>query len=60
MNILANDGIAASGKEELEKAGFTVVTETVPQEDLIEAINKEIDSKIVQSLPLTPERKKNN
>ena len=41
MKILANDGIAASGKEELEKAGFTVVTETVPQEDLIEAINKE-------------------
>lgn len=41
MKILANDGIAASGKEELEQAGFTVVTETVPQEDLIEVINKE-------------------
>lgn len=41
MKILANDGIAASGKEELEQAGFTVITETVPQEDLIEVINKE-------------------
>ena len=26
----------------------------------IEAINKEIDSKIIQSLPLIPERKKDN
>tara|TARA_B110000046_G_scaffold31992_1_gene34112 strand:+ start:2409 stop:3359 length:951 start_codon:yes stop_codon:yes gene_type:complete len=38
MKILANDGIAAAGKAELEKAGFTVVTETVAQENLINAI----------------------
>ncbi|MFT4757961.1 MAG: D-3-phosphoglycerate dehydrogenase [Vicingaceae bacterium] len=40
MKVLANDGIAASGKETLEKAGFTVVTETVAQEDLIKVINE--------------------
>lgn len=41
MKILANDGIADSGKEVLEKAGFTVVTETVDQGNLIDAINTE-------------------
>ena len=39
MKVLANDGIAASGKVALENAGFTVVTETVAQENLIDAIN---------------------
>lgn len=37
--ILANDGIDAAGKALLEKAGFTVITEKVPQEQLAEAIN---------------------
>lgn len=37
--ILANDGIDAAGKALLEKAGFEVVTEKVPQEKLAEAIN---------------------
>ena len=41
MKILANDGIAASGKEALEAAGFTVVTENVPQDQLEAAINNE-------------------
>ena len=41
MNILANDGIANSGKIILEKAGHKVVTETVAQENLIDAINNE-------------------
>lgn len=41
MKILANDGIASSGKEMLEAAGFTVVTEKVAQESLIDAINNE-------------------
>ena len=41
MKVLANDGIAAAGKVELEQAGFTVITDTVPQADLIEVINKE-------------------
>ncbi len=41
MNILANDGIANSGKVLLEQAGHKVVTETVAQENLIDAINNE-------------------
>ncbi len=41
MNILANDGIANSGKILLEQAGHKVVTETVAQENLIDAINNE-------------------
>jgi D-3-phosphoglycerate dehydrogenase len=39
MKILANDGIAPIGKIQLEEAGFTVITETVPQADLAKAIN---------------------
>ena len=38
MKILANDGIAADGKIILEKAGFTVITEKVPQDKLHEVI----------------------
>lgn len=41
MKILANDGISNEGKVALEKAGYTVVTETVDQSDLIHAINTE-------------------
>ena len=41
MKILANDGISPSGKTQLEAAGFTVVTETVAQENLIDVINAE-------------------
>lgn len=37
--ILANDGIDASGKALLEKAGFTVVTEKAAQENLAAEIN---------------------
>ncbi len=36
--ILANDGIDPIGKKLLEDAGFTVDTETVPQDKLIEAL----------------------
>lgn len=39
--ILANDGIDAQGKALLEKAGFTVVTEKVAQENLIATINEQ-------------------
>ncbi|MCO6498745.1 MAG: D-2-hydroxyacid dehydrogenase [Vicingus serpentipes] len=39
MKILANDGIAPIGKTQLENAGFEVITEFVPQEELINAIN---------------------
>jgi D-3-phosphoglycerate dehydrogenase len=41
MRVLANDGIAPSGKEALEKEGFLVVTETVDQDQLAAEINKE-------------------
>lgn len=37
--ILANDGIDAQGKALLEKNGFTVLTDKVPQEELAKAIN---------------------
>jgi len=39
--ILANDGIDAAGKALLEKAGFTVITEKVSQENLAAAINEQ-------------------
>ncbi len=38
-NILANDGIDAVGQQMLEKAGHTVITTKVAQEDLINYIN---------------------
>jgi D-3-phosphoglycerate dehydrogenase len=38
--ILANDGIDNTGKSILEKAGFTVITDKVSQEDLVKAINE--------------------
>lgn len=38
--ILANDGIDNAGKAILEKAGFTVITDKVAQEDLAKAINE--------------------
>jgi D-3-phosphoglycerate dehydrogenase len=37
--ILANDGIDAVGKSLLEKAGYTVVTEKVAQENLVKELN---------------------
>jgi len=40
MKILANDGIAQSGIDVLEAAGFTVVTKTVEQDNLVAAINE--------------------
>ncbi len=39
--ILANDGIDAQGKALLEKAGFTVITEKVEQQNLARAINEQ-------------------
>lgn len=41
MKILANDGISAAGKTKLEENGFEVVTNNVPQDQLVEAINNE-------------------
>ena len=39
--ILANDGISPSGKQKLEENGFDVITDTVDQVSLINAINQE-------------------
>ena len=39
MKILANDGISDLGKQLLEEAGFTVITEKVEQENLIAETN---------------------
>ena len=41
MKVLANDGISQSGISVLENAGFTVITNKVNQEDLINYINSE-------------------
>jgi D-3-phosphoglycerate dehydrogenase len=40
MKVLANDGIAIEGQRKLEKAGISVSTATVNQNDLIKAINE--------------------
>lgn len=40
MIVLANDGISPSGKNKLEEAGFEVVTDHVPQDELISYINE--------------------
>lgn len=48
--VLANDGIDKIGKELLEKAGFEVDTEKIPQEKLMDVINeKEYTVLIVRS-----------
>jgi len=41
MKILANDGISDEGKNALENAGYTVITDKVNQEDLATQINEE-------------------
>jgi D-3-phosphoglycerate dehydrogenase len=50
MKVLANDGIATSGVVALEKAGFEVILNNVPQEELINYINKnKVDVLLVRS-----------
>ncbi len=50
MKILANDGIAQSGIDALEKAGYQVITNKVAQEDLESYINQNnIDVILVRS-----------
>lgn len=39
MKVLANDGISNEGKKALEIAGFTVITDKVDQNDLIDYVN---------------------
>lgn len=50
MKILANDGISQEGKNALENAGYTVITDKVAQADLINYVNQEqIDMILVRS-----------
>ena len=46
--ILANDGIESDGKQALEAAGFTVITNKIEQANLTEAL-KEYEVLIVRS-----------
>lgn len=39
IRVLANDGIAPNGKAQLEAAGFEVVTEHIPQDELMTKLN---------------------
>ena len=48
IRILANDGIADNGKQLLEDAGFEVVTEKIPQDQLMTKLN-DFDAIIVRS-----------
>lgn len=41
IKILANDGISSEGIEALEKGGFTILTDNIPQNELITEINKQ-------------------
>jgi D-3-phosphoglycerate dehydrogenase len=50
MKILANDGISSVGKDQLESAGFTVITDKVEQENLASAVNEQgIEMVLVRS-----------
>ena len=50
MKILANDGISDLGKKLLEEAGYTVITEKVEQNNLINEVNsKNIEMILVRS-----------
>lgn len=50
MKVLANDGISKIGIDELEKAGFEVITTKVSQEQLLNYINEHhIDVVLVRS-----------
>ena len=50
MKILANDGIAKSGIDAMENAGFKVITDKVDQSQLIDYINKnDITALLVRS-----------
>jgi D-3-phosphoglycerate dehydrogenase len=41
MKVLANDGISQAGIDALESAGYTVLTDKVAQDDLVDTINSE-------------------
>ncbi len=41
MKVLANDGISPTGAEKLRAAGYTVITDKIEQDNLIEGINEQ-------------------
>lgn len=50
MKVLANDGISKAGKDILEKNNFQVITDKVPQDELINFVNEhKIDAVLVRS-----------
>ena len=50
MKVLANDGIATSGVAALETAGYEVILNTIPQEELVDYINNnDVDVLLVRS-----------
>src|SRR5210317_1751543 len=50
MKVLANDGLSQSGIDALQESNFEVITDTVPQEKLIDYINNNsIDVLLVRS-----------
>ena len=50
IKVLANDGISASGEQELQNRGFEVITQKVAQEQLANVINeKDIAVLLVRS-----------
>lgn len=50
MKVLANDGIATPGVAALEEAGFKVILETIPQDNLVDYINENgVDVLLVRS-----------
>ena len=50
MNVLANDGISQVGIDRLKQAGYTVITDKVAQENLVNYINeKDISCLLVRS-----------
>lgn len=50
MKILANDGISPEGQNALEEAGYTVLTETIAQDQLAKEINEQgIEALLVRS-----------
>ena len=50
IKVLANDGISSSGEKALQNAGFEVITQKVPQEQLANVINeKDIAVLLVRS-----------
>ena len=56
MKILANDGISQAGITALEAAGYTVLTDNVPQDNLIDTINNDnIEVLLVRSATVARE-----